>query len=79
VEIHRSARRHGIDDRDMLHAINFSLVVEDLGEDPDRWLIIGPDTAGNLLELVILMTAEGAELVIHAMALRPAYRRLLDP
>lgn len=79
MEIHRSARRHGIDDTDMLHAVEHSLAVEDLGEDPDRWLVVGPDAAGNLLELVVLVTSEGDEIVIHAMPLRPVYRRLLDP
>jgi hypothetical protein len=79
VEIHRSARRHGITDGDMLHAIEHSMVVDDLGEDPDRWLVIGPDRAANLLEVVVLITSEGDEMIIHAMALRPLYRKLLDP
>jgi len=79
VEIHPSARRHGITDRDILHAIDHSVVVDDLGEDPDRWLVIGPDRAANLLELVVLITTEGDELIIHAMALRAIYRKLLDP
>jgi hypothetical protein len=79
VEIHRSARRHGIADDDMLHAIDQSLVVDDLGDDPDRWLVIGPDRAANLLEIVVLVTAEGDELIIHAMPLRAVYRKLLDP
>ena len=78
MEIHEAARRHGISDTDMLHAIEHSLAVEDLGEDPDRWLVIGPDTAGNLLELVVLVTSEGDETIIHCMPLRPVYRRLLD-
>ncbi len=79
MEIHPSARRHGVADSDILHAIDHSIVVEDLGEDPDRWLIIGPDHAANLLELVVLVTAEGDELIIHAMALRAVYRKLLEP
>jgi hypothetical protein len=29
-------------------------VDDDLGEDPDPWLVIGPDRAGNLLEIVVL-------------------------
>jgi hypothetical protein len=32
-------------------------------------LLAGPDVAGNLLELVVLVTST-AELVIHAMKLR---------
>lgn len=63
----------------MLHAIEHSMVVDDLGNDPDRWLVIGPDRAANLLELVVLITTEGDQVVIHAMPLRPIYKRLLDP
>lgn len=78
VEIHSSARRHGVDDLDIQHAVEHSLAIEDIGEDPDRWLVIGPDRAGNLLELVVLVDQRG-EIVIHAMALRPKYRKLLEP
>jgi hypothetical protein len=49
VEIHDSARKHGVADHDIVHAIDYALAIEDAGEDPDRWLLIGPDTAGNLL------------------------------
>lgn len=79
MEIHPSGRRHGIADDDILHAIEYSIVVDDLGDDPDRWLVIGPDRAANLLEIVVLVTAEGDELIIHAMPLRPVYRTLFDP
>lgn len=78
VEIHSSARRHGVNDLDIQHAVEHSLAIEDIGEDPDRWLVIGPDRAGNLLELVVLVDQRG-EIVIHAMALRPKYRKLLEP
>jgi len=54
------------------------LAIEDAGEDPDRWLLIGPDTAGNLLEVVVLITAEGTQIVIHAMPMRDKYARLLE-
>lgn len=62
----------------MLHAVEHSLVVDDLGEDPDRWLVLGPDTTGNLLEVVVLISEEGAEILVHAMPMRPKYRRLLE-
>ena len=79
MEIHPSARRHGIADDDILHAIENSMFVDDLGEDPDRWLVIGPDRAANLLEVIVLITGEGNELIIHAMPLRAIYRKLLNP
>jgi hypothetical protein len=78
VEVHPSARRHGIGDDDILHAVEFSVVVDDVGEDPDRWPVIGPDCAWNLLEVVVLVTAEGDEVIIHAMPLRAVYRKLLE-
>ncbi len=37
--------------------------------DPPRYLLAGPERAGNLLELVVLVLG-GDELVIHAMPLR---------
>jgi len=79
VEIHESARKHGVADNDMEHAIDHALIIEDAGEDPDRWLVIGPDRAGNLLEVVLLMTVEGAQLAIHAMPMRAKFRGLLKP
>jgi len=79
VEIHDSARKHGVAELGILHAIDHALAIEDAGEDPDRWLLIGPDTAGNLLEMVVLITAEGAQIVIHAMPMRDKYARLLEP
>lgn len=78
VEIHASAHRHDVAEKDMLHAVEHSLAVEDLGEDPDRWLVLGPDTAGGLLEVVVVLSDEGDEIIIHAMPMRPTYRRLLE-
>ncbi len=77
VEIHDSARKHGVADEDIHHSINHALLIEDAGEDPDRWLVIGSDGAGNLLEVVVLMTVEGTQLAIHAMPMRAKFNRLL--
>ncbi len=62
----------------MLHAVANARAVEDAGEDPDRWLVVGADSTGNLLEVVVMLTAEEEQVIIHAMALRPKYRRLLE-
>ena len=78
MEIHASARRHGVADQDMLHAVDHSMAVEDLGADPDRWLVVGPDRSANLLEVIVLLTEEGTQMIIHAMALRARYRKLLE-
>ena len=62
----------------MHHAVDHSIAVEDLGEDPDRWLVVGPDRSANLLEVIVLLTEEGTQMIIHAMALRARYRKLLE-
>lgn len=79
MEIHPSARKHGVAGEDIRHAIDHALATENVGEDPDRWLVVGPDRAGNLLEVVVLVTIEGVQLVIHAMAMRAKFRRLIEP
>jgi hypothetical protein len=65
-----------IDDEDIQQGVEHALVVEEVGEDPLRFLVLGPDRAGNVLELVILDRPHGPA-VIHAMKMRPKYRRLL--
>jgi hypothetical protein len=78
VDIHPSARRHGVLDEDITYAFAHQAVSVFLGDEPDRWLVIGPSRAANFLELVVLITAEGDELVIHAMRMRPKYERFLS-
>ena len=41
--------------------------------DPPKLLVIGPDGAGNLLEVVVLTLADDRVLVIHAMPPRAYY------
>lgn len=78
MEVHASARKHDVADEDIRHATDHALALEDAGEDPDRWLVIGPDRAGNLLEVVVLTTVEDTEIAIHAMPMRAKLRRLLE-
>jgi hypothetical protein len=41
--------------------------------------VLGPDPAGNLLELVVLHFDDGRDIVIHAMPMRRHYAILLPP
>jgi len=76
VEVLRSALRHGVRDEDIQHAVRNSLFVEEIDEDPTRYLVLGPDRAGNLLELVVLDRPQGPA-AMHAMTMRAKYRILL--
>ena len=69
VEIHQSARKHGVSDEDITHAYEHALAWVEIGDDSRRYLVAGPDRAGNRLEQVVLMSST-VELVIHAMKIR---------
>lgn len=80
MEIHESARRHGVSDEDIQHAVEHPVAVVDLDPefDPPKVFVVGPDTAGNMLEVIVLLLAEDEQLAIHAMSLRKKYFRLLE-
>ena len=79
MEFHQSASKHGIDTDDVQHAMAHSLVVADLGGDdaPERTLVLGPDRAGNMLEVRVLHFDDDREMVIPAMPMRRTYHGLL--
>jgi len=56
------------------------MVIVDLepDEEPPKVLAIGPDQAGNLLEIIWIELAARREVVIHVMGLRSAFLGLLD-
>ena len=74
MQIRQSARKHGVADGDIRHALRSPLASEELDERRVLWL--GPDRAGNLLEIIVLSLDQG-DLVIHAMKMRSEYRRML--
>jgi hypothetical protein len=75
LEIHPSARKHGIADQDIEHAATHAIAIDDT--DDDTRLYIGPARNAALLEVVTIPTLHGRELAIHAMHIRPKYRYLL--
>ncbi len=71
-----SARKHGIADDDIHHAVRNAIREVAL---ETRALIIGPSTTGALLEIVILDPEDddNEPVAIHAMPLRPKFHRYL--
>lgn len=76
--VHESAYRHGFTDEEILHGWDNAMGFYDIDieHEPTKSLCIGPDRAGNLLEILYLQ-ADEADLVIHAMPLRPIFRAYL--
>jgi hypothetical protein len=51
----------------------------DEAEIPVRSIYLGPDHAGNLLEVIVLELDRRPALVIHAMKMRGTFDELLSP
>jgi hypothetical protein len=47
MEVLGSAFRHDVAEPDIQPAVRGALAVEEIGDDPVRYLVLGPDRAGN--------------------------------
>lgn len=69
-----SARKHGVPDEDIVHAFDRPMWTTTDPEDEEVMMIVGPDRAGNLVEVGVV-DSDAGPIVIHA--LRPARRKFL--
>ncbi|HTZ87551.1 MAG TPA: hypothetical protein VMB05_12860 [Solirubrobacteraceae bacterium] len=75
MEIHPSARKHGMADEDIKHATKNAMAIDD--QDDDTRLYLGPARNAELLEIVTIVRDDDMELAIHAIKMRDKYQRLL--
>ncbi len=75
-----TARRHGIRDDEIWHALAHPGYVGDdpdaLDKDTPMTLILGPNRVGNRLELAALVADDGTVVVGHATSMRAKYAHL---
>lgn len=69
------ARKHGVADDDMLHAVRTAM--RRVVMDDDLTMLIGPAGDGALLEIGVLDIDGEDPVLIHAMALRSTFYRFL--
>ena len=79
-QIHESALKHGISELDIHHVCANSSDIFELDQESYeiKILIIGPDSAGNLLEVIGLEINNQSLLIIHAMKIRKSMMNLLE-
>ncbi len=79
-EIHETALKHRISELDIHHVCANSSDIFELDQESYeiKILIIGPDTAGNLLEVIGLDVNDQSLLIIHAMKIRKSMVKLLE-
>lgn len=80
LEIRSSALKHGVNAESIIHAVTHPLYIDEdfRGTDPAQVLLLGPDIAGNLLEVVGRLDLDEALVVFHAMTARPSLIRLVN-
>lgn len=66
-----SARKHGVNDDDILHAYHHPVRVLQLD---DLVMLIGPSRTGQFLKLGV-SRADGINFIIHAMPARAKFNR----
>lgn len=76
MRIGTPARKHGVPDEHIDHAIRNAMRLVRLEE--DLTMLIGPAPDGALLEVGVLDLDGGDPVAIHAMPLRAKFRRLLE-
>lgn len=76
MEVRKGARKHGVADEDMRHAVRHAIRSRELDE--NTTLLIGADSAGRLLEVVVADLDTDRARIIHAMTLRASFYRFLD-
>jgi hypothetical protein len=71
--IAQAARKHGIADEDMFHALRNPIAQWRL--DDDFTMRLGPARDGDLLEVGVLGIDTDDPVIVHAMRARPQYLR----
>lgn len=80
MQIRRSALKHGVTEAAIVHAVEFALYrdYDAYDTEPPKVLILGPDLAANILE-VVGQFDDGELYIFHAMPARPQLLELLKP
>lgn len=69
-----SARRHGVDDEDMLHA--YRNAIDAYALDEGMVMLVGPSRSGSwLLEIGVVRSGDGTRVIVHAIKARPKFLR----
>ena len=78
IKFNRAAFKHGVTEADILRAFE-TFIYEDPVDDADnKYLLLGFNLKGNLIEIMYNRINEDAINVFHAMSCRRAFRELLE-
>ena len=78
IVFNQSAFRHGITEESIRHVLNRPGYEGPLENDETKYIVLGFDNSGNLLEILYNIKDEGTVYVFHAMKCRGIFLHLLN-
>ena len=78
IEFNKAAFKHDITEKNIRYALKYPLHEQLLEQYSNKWLIIGYDTVGNLIEVVYNIIDDNTVNVFHAMPCRKKFLKQLD-
>jgi len=78
IKFNRSAFKHGVSKASICHALNHPRYEGPLEDDEDKYIVLGFDAAGNLLEILYNRVDDNTVNIFHAMKCRSIYFPLLN-
>ena len=75
IEIKQSAYKHGCTYDDIINCYRYPIVSKVLIREESKYLYIGSDTKGRLIELLVNHNA--VSIIFHAMKLRKSFENLI--
>ena len=78
IEFNEAAFKHGITEANIRYALKYPIHEQLLELYINKWLVIGYDTAGNLIEVAYNIIDENTVNVFHAMLCRKKFLSQLN-
>ena len=75
IEVKQSAYKHGCTYDDIVNCYRFPIITKILKVEESKYLYIGLDMKGRLIELLVNHNA--VTIIFHAMKLRKAFKSLI--
>jgi len=76
IEIRQSAYKHGCTYDDIINCYRFPIVTKILAVEENKYLYIGLDMKGRLIELLVNHNA--VSIIFHAMKLRKTFQNFIQ-
>ena len=78
IKFNRAAFKHGVTAEDILRAFETFIYEDPIDDAENKYLLLGFDIHGNLIEVMYNRINEDAINVFHAMPCRKAFHELLE-